>query len=95
MRIDIGLVIDKLHPTSSCGASAMLPSPAPPPSQSKPSAPGTGDEMHPAASAELAQGLRWIRICLGKDSGLPAENAALESCRSDKSRSLLQAAAAV
>lgn len=95
MRIDIGLVIDKLHPTGSSGASASPRPLAGTPLQSKPSAPNTGDEMHPAALAELAQGLRWIRICLGKDSGLPAENAAREACRSDKSRSLLEAAAAV
>lgn len=95
MRIDIGLVIDKLHPTNREGASASPPSLKATCSQSNPSAPATSEEMHPAAFAELAQGLRWIWICLGKDSGLPAENAALEACRSNTNRSLLHAAAAV
>lgn len=103
MRIDLGLVLDKLHPTNTSGASASPPSSAAATSsQRKPSpqeTPSTqekgNDETHPDAIAELAQGLRWIWICLGKDSGLPAEGAALEACLTSRSRRLLQAAASV
>lgn len=71
MRIDAGLVLDKLH------GSKIVPETVPvsPLTQS-----GAANRyrMHPAAYYELTEGLKWIWVCLGKDSGLPAETTALE-----------------
>ncbi len=77
MRIDAGLVLDKLHPgtvlvpvSSPLGGVCLH--------ENTPSA-QLGRGMNPAARSELAEGLKWIWICLGKDNGLPAETAALEA----------------
>lgn len=84
MRIDAGLVLDKLHTGSTVPETATA-SPSPvaggDPSRVAPSTQsGVANRhfMHPAAYCELAEGLRWIWICLGTDSGLSAETAALE-----------------
>ena len=81
MRIDAGLVLDKLHPGTVPVSSSLSP-------------PGRGslgkntpleqarEAMNPAAYGELVEGLRWIWICLGKETTLPAETAALEACAS-------------
>lgn len=78
MRIDAGLVLDKLHATTierleSVGTEESVQSAA----SSAQSADGVNDA---AACSELAEGLRWIWTCLGRGSGLPAETAALEVC---------------
>eukprot|EP00903_Cladosiphon_okamuranus_P012967 g12103.t1 len=77
MRIDAGLVLDKLHATTAVprrlGGSLQ--------SRAASAQPDTADSRASnAACGELAEGLKWIWICLGRDSGLPAEAAALEVC---------------
>jgi len=76
MRIDAGLVLDKLHP-----GMALVPESSPPGGVSLDRNSAQLDlGMNPAAHSELAEGLKWIWICLGKDNGLPAETVALEAC---------------
>lgn len=78
MRIDAGLVLDKLHP-----GTVLAPAPSPPGGVGlNENIPSTqlGRGLNPAAHSELAEGLKWIWICLGRDNGLPAETAALEAC---------------
>lgn len=77
MRIDAGLVLDKLHATTAVPRrlERSLQSQA---SSAQPGA--AGGRASNAPCSELAEGLRWIWICLGRDSGLPAEAAALEVC---------------
>lgn len=79
MRIDAGLVLDKLHAFT---AVPRRPEESGLPSSKAPSAMSDAADSPEsnAACAELAEGLRWIWICLGRDSGLPAETAALEVC---------------
>lgn len=78
MRIDAGLVLDKLHATTierleSVGTEEGV--------QSAASSAQSADGVNGAAAcSELAEGLRWIWTCLGRDSGLPAETVALEVC---------------
>lgn len=85
MRIDAGLVLDRLH------AGKIVPETAQAPAlqvagggpsrktHSAHSGVANRHRMHPAAYCELAAGLRWIWICLGTDSGLSVETAALEA----------------
>lgn len=86
MRIDAGLVLDKLNANEILPGGAPV-SPSPLAGGGLPrNAPSTQSDvanrhrMHPAAYYELAEALRWIWICLGRDSGLSAETAALEVC---------------
>lgn len=69
MRIDAGLVMSELsNKSASDTATSIVSGPQYP----------AGD-MHSAGAAHLEEGLRWIWICLGKDSGLSAETAALDA----------------
>lgn len=80
MRIDAGLVLDRLHATT---AVSRRPEDSLHSSEASSAQSDVADGFSPtskAALSELAEGLRWIWICLGKDSGLPAETAALEVC---------------
>lgn len=80
MRIDHGLVLDKLRATTAVprrpGTSLQNGSS----STQSDEADGSASSANAAACSELAEGLRWVWICLGRDSGLPAEAAALEAC---------------
>lgn len=78
MRIDAGLVLDRLHATTAVPTRALEDS-----SHRETSAAPSelaGDRASNAACSELAEGLKWIWICLGRESGLPVEAAALEVC---------------
>lgn len=79
MRVDAGLVLDKLSEVT-CGPGTVPPLVGETPPEHKLSGqPETAGSMDPTAFGEMAAGLRWIWVCLGRDSGLPAEIAALES----------------
>lgn len=76
MRIDAGLVLDKLHATAAVPRRPALSAH----SAAASSAQSDDGANNAAACSELAEGLRWVWICLGRGSGLPAEAAALEVC---------------
>ncbi|CAM9175445.1 unnamed protein product [Ectocarpus sp. 12 AP-2014] len=80
MRVDAGLVLDKLSEVT-CGPGTVPPQvgEALPGLNKLSGQPETVGSMDPAAFGEMAAGLRWIWVCLGRDSGLSAEIAALES----------------
>lgn len=80
MRVDAGLVLDKLSEVT-CGPGTVPPQvgEALPGLHKLSGQPETAGSMDPAAFGEMAAGLRWIWVCLGRDSGLSAEIAALES----------------
>lgn len=79
MRIDAGLVLDKLHATTAVPRRPEDISSRSGEASSAQSEVADG-RMNNAACSELAEGLRWVWICLGRDSGLPAETAAVEAC---------------
>lgn len=79
MRVDAGLVLDQLSEVT-CGPGAVPPLVGETlPGHKLSGEPETAGSMDPVAFGEMAAGLRWIRVCLGRDSGLSAEIAALES----------------
>ncbi|CBJ49061.1 conserved unknown protein [Ectocarpus siliculosus] len=80
MRVDAGLVLNKLSEVT-CGPGTVPPQvgEALPGLIELSGQPETGGSMDPAAFGEMAAGLRWIWVCLGRDSGLSGEIAALES----------------
>lgn len=93
MRIENGLVLEQLSTTTTdvpgtVSGTATLPrtplvvetSPQERKAPSVQSEAAAGGGLHPAAYRELAEGLRSLWTCLGKDTGLPAEIAALQVC---------------
>ncbi|CAM9092145.1 unnamed protein product [Hapterophycus canaliculatus] len=82
MRIDDGLVLEQLSATTTETPIALLMETIPQsriPTSVQSEAVVAGG-LHPAAYRELVEGLRYLWICLGRETGLPAETAALEVC---------------